>query len=229
MSETDILKLYMKEACKTPLLNYQQEVDLAKQIIDGNSRARDKLIKANLRLVVSIAKAYSNRGMPLEDLIQEGNIGLMKAIEKYEYQRGYKFSTYATWWIRQAVTRAIADKNRLIRLPVHMVETYNKVSKAISLFVMEFGRSPTHEETAHYSGVSIEKVNDVINYGAPLASIDDLIVEDGEVRYSDTLSDNSNNPMNNVLEDSMDDIVINSIKTLSHREEKILRLKFAIK
>jgi len=229
MSEPDILKLYMKEACKTPLLNYQQEVELAKKILEGDQRAREKLIKANLRLVVSIAKAYSNRGMPLEDLIQEGNIGLMKAIEKYEYQRGYKFSTYATWWIRQAVTRSIADKNRLIRLPVHMVETYNKVSKAISLFVMEFGRSPTHEEIANCSNISIEKVNDVINYGAPLASIDDLVIEDGEVRYSDTLSDNSNNPMNNIIEKSMDKIVINSIKDLSYREEKILRLKYGIK
>lgn len=229
MSETDILKLYMKEAAKTPLLTYQQEVELAKQIIAGDNRAREKLIKANLRLVISVAKAYSSRGMPIEDLIQEGNIGLMKAIEKYEYQRGYKFSTYATWWIRQAVTRAIADKNRLIRLPVHMVETYNKVSKTVSLFVTEFGRAPTHEEIAERAGVSIDKVNDVINYGAPLASIDDLVVEDSEVRYSDTLTDTASNPANHTIENDMSETVMTSIKDLSYREEKILRLKYGIK
>lgn len=228
MSETDILKLYMREACKTPLLTYAQEVELAKEIVAGSPRAREKLIKANLRLVISIAKAYSNRGMALEDLIQEGNIGLMKAIEKYEYQRGYKFSTYATWWIRQAVTRAIADKNRLIRLPVHMVETYNKVSKVVSLFVTEFGRSPTHEEIAKRAGLSVEKINDVITYGAPLASIDDLLVEDSEIRFSDTLTDHSN-PMLSTVENSMGDMVTHSLKDLSSREEKIIRLKYGIK
>lgn len=228
MSDTDILKLYMKEACKTPLLTYAQEVELAKEIVAGNIRSRDKLIRANLRLVISIAKAYSNRGMALEDLIQEGNIGLMKAIEKYEYQRGYKFSTYATWWIRQAVTRAIADKNRLIRLPVHMVETYNKVSKVVSLFVTEFGRSPTHEEIAAKAGVSIDKVNDIINYGAPLASIDDLLMEDSDVRFSDTLTDSSS-PMTATVENSMNNAIMHSLKDLSSREEKILRLKYGIK
>jgi RNA polymerase primary sigma factor len=228
MSDTDILKLYMKEAAKTPLLTYQQEVELAKQILAGDSRAKDKLIRANLRLVISVAKAYSSRGMPLEDLIQEGNIGLMKAIEKFEYQRGYKFSTYATWWIRQAVTRAIADKNRLIRLPVHMVETYNKVSKAVSLFVTEFGRSPTHEEIAERAGVSIDKVNDVINFGAPLASIDDLIVEDSDVRYSDTLTDN-NSPSFSAMENELNNTITSSLQDLSFREEKVLRLKYGIK
>lgn len=228
MSETDILKLYMKEACKTPLLTYAQEVELAKEIVAGNSRSREKLIRANLRLVISIAKAYSNRGMALEDLIQEGNIGLMKAIEKYEYQRGYKFSTYATWWIRQAITRAMADKNRLIRLPVHMVETYNKVSKVVSLFVTEFGRSPTHEEIAEKAGISFNKVNNIINYGAPLASIDDFMIEDGGIRFSDTLSDNSS-PAMSTVENSMNSIVMNSLKDLSTREEKILKLKYGIK
>jgi len=228
MSEIDILKLYMKEACKTPLLTYAQEVELAKEIVDGNKKSREKLIKANLRLVISIAKAYSNRGMALEDLIQEGNIGLMKAIEKYEYQRGYKFSTYATWWIRQGVTRALADKNRLIRLPVHMVETYNKVAKVVSLFVTEFGRSPTHEEISVISGLSIEKVNDVISYGAPLSSIDDLLIEDSEIRFSDTLADTSN-PTITTLDNDMNNIMVNSLRSLSSREEKILRLKYSIK
>jgi RNA polymerase primary sigma factor len=218
----------MKEACKTPLLTYDQEVELAKQIVTGNTAAREKLIRANLRLVISIAKAYSSRGMALEDLIQEGNIGLMRAIEKYEYQRGYKFSTYATWWIRQAVTRAIADKNRLIRLPVHMVETYNKVSKVVSLFVTEFGRSPTHEEIAKKAGLSLEKVNDVINYGAPLASIDDLIIEDSDIRFSDTLADHCN-PQSLTIENSINNSVSLSLKDLTSREEKILRLKYGIK
>lgn len=229
MSDTDILKLYMKEACKTPLLTYAQEVELAKDIVAGNMRSRDKLIRANLRLVISIAKAYSNRGMALEDLIQEGNIGLMKAIEKYEYQRGYKFSTYATWWIRQAVTRAIADKNRLIRLPVHMVETFNKVSKIVSLFVTEFGRSPTHEEIAKKAGISIDKVVDVISYGAPLASIDDMLVEDTNIRFSDTLTDGGSSPASSTMENSMNDMVSLSLRDLSTREEKILRLKYGIK
>jgi RNA polymerase primary sigma factor len=228
MSDIDILKLYMKQACKTPLLTYAQEVQLAKEIVEGNMRSREKLIHANLRLVISIAKAYSNRGMALEDLIQEGNLGLIKAIEKFEYQRGYKFSTYATWWIRQAVTRSIADKNRLIRLPVHMVETYNKVSKVVSLFVTEFGRSPTHKEIAEKSGLSVEKVNDVINYGAPLASIDDILMEDSDVRFSDILSDN-NSPISSFMEDSMNTVVFSSLKELSSREEKILRLRFGIK
>jgi RNA polymerase primary sigma factor len=228
MSDIDILKLYMKQACKTPLLTYAQEVQLAKEIVEGNTRSRDKLIHANLRLVISIAKAYSNRGMALEDLIQEGNLGLIKAIEKFEYQRGYKFSTYATWWIRQAITRSIADKNRLIRLPVHMVETYNKVSKVVNLFVTEFGSSPTHKEIAEKSGLSVENVNDVINYGAPLASIDDILMEDSEVRFSDILSDN-NSPMSYFMEDSMNNIVFSSLKELSNREEKILKLKFSIK
>jgi len=228
MSDTDILKLYMKEACKTPLLTYAQEVELAKEIVAGNMRSREKLIRANLRLVISIAKAYSNRGMALEDLIQEGNIGLMRAIEKYEYQRGYKFSTYATWWIRQAVARAIADKNRLIRLPVHMVETFNKVSKIVSLFVTEFGRSPTHEEIAKKAGISIDKVIDVISYGAPLASIDDFLMEDSEIRLSDTLTDN-NSPATSTVENAMNDIITFSLKDLSTREEKILRLKYGIK
>ena len=228
MSDLDILKIYMKEACKTPLLTYIQEVELAKEIAAGNMRSREKLIRANLRLVISIAKAYSNRGMSLEDLIQEGNIGLMKAIEKYEYQRGYKFSTYATWWIRQAVTRAIADKNRLIRLPVHMVETYNKVSKVVSLFVTEFGRSPTHEEIAAKAGISIDKINDIINYGAPLASIDDLLMEDSNIRFSDTLTDN-NSPMTVAVENSMNITIGDSLKNLSSREEKIIRLRYGIK
>jgi len=228
MSDTDILKLYMREACKTPLLTHVQEIELAKEIIAGNMRSREKLIRANLRLVISIAKAYSNRGMALEDLIQEGNIGLMKAIEKYEYQRGYKFSTYATWWIRQAVTRAIADKNRLIRLPVHMVETFNKVSKIISLFVTEFGRSPTHEEIAKKARISVDKVTDIINYGAPLASIDDLLMEESDIRFSDTLTDN-NSPTTSIVENSMNDTITLSLKDLSTREEKILKLKYGIK
>jgi RNA polymerase primary sigma factor len=152
----------------------------------------------------------------------------MRAIEKYEYQRGYKFSTYATWWIRQAVTRAIADKNRLIRLPVHMVETYNKVSKVVSLFVTEFGRSPTHEEIAKKAGLSLEKVNDVINYGAPLASIDDLIIEDSDIRFSDTLADHCN-PQSLTIENSINNSVSLSLKDLTSREEKILRLKYGIK
>jgi len=229
MNDTDILKLYMKEACKTPLLTYAQEVELAKEIVAGNARSREKLICANLRLVISIAKAYSNRGMALEDLIQEGNIGLMKAIEKYEYQRGYKFSTYATWWIRQAVTRAIADKNRLIRLPVHMVETFNKVSKIISLFVTEFGRSPSHEEIAKKANLSIDKVMEVVSYGAPLASIDDMLIEDSEIRFSDLLTDGGSSPASSTIENSMTDMISKSLKDLSTREEKILRLKYGVK
>lgn len=229
MVDTDILKLYMKEACKTPLLTYVQEVELAKAIVAGDMRARDKLVRSNLRLVISIAKAYSSRGMALEDLIQEGNIGLMRAIEKYEYQRGYKFSTYATWWIRQAVTRTIADKSRLIRLPVHMVEVYNKVAKVISLFVTEFGRSPTHEEIAAKTGMSIDKIIDVINYGAPLASMDALMMEDSDVRLGDTITDGSSGAISAMEENSMSSIVATSLKSLSTREEKIVRLKYGIK
>lgn len=227
MKEVDLLKMYMKEACKTPLLTYDQEVDLAKKILLGDMRAREQLIKANLRLVISVARVYNNKGMALEDLIQEGNLGLLKAIEKFEYQRGYKFSTYATWWIRQAVTRSMADKNRLIRLPVHMVETYNKVAKTISNYVSSHGRTPTHEEISEISGVSKEKVADVISFGSPLASIDDMLVEDGDMRYSEILTDSAT-PSNAIMDQSLSEMLDRSIRLLSCREEKILKLKYGM-
>ena len=227
MKEVDLLKMYMKEACKTPLLTYDQEVYLAKKILLGDMRAREQLIKANLRLVISVARVYNNKGMALEDLIQEGNLGLLKAIEKFEYQRGYKFSTYATWWIRQAVTRSMADKNRLIRLPVHMVETYNKVAKTISNYVSSHGRTPTHEEISEISGVSKEKVADVISFGSPLASIDDMLVEDGDMRYSEILTDSAT-PSNAIMDQSLSEMLDRSIRLLSCREEKILKLKYGM-
>lgn len=227
MKEVDLLKMYMKQACKTPLLTYDQEVDLAKKILLGDMRAREQLIKANLRLVISVARVYNNKGMALEDLIQEGNLGLLKAIEKFEYQRGYKFSTYATWWIRQAVTRSMADKNRLIRLPVHMVETYNKVAKTISNYVSSHGRTPTHEEISEISGVSKEKVADVISFGSPLASIDDMLVEDGDMRYSEILTDSAT-PSNAIMDQSLSEMLDRSIRLLSCREEKILKLKYGM-
>jgi len=227
VKEVDLLKMYMKQACKTPLLTYDQEVDLAKKILLGDMRAREQLIKANLRLVISVARVYNNKGMALEDLIQEGNLGLLKAIEKFEYQRGYKFSTYATWWIRQAVTRSMADKNRLIRLPVHMVETYNKVAKTISNYVSSHGRTPTHEEISEISGVSKEKVADVISFGSPLASIDDMLVEDGDMRYSEILTDSAT-PSNAIMDQSLSEMLDRSIRLLSCREEKILKLKYGM-
>jgi len=227
-TNNDILKLYIKTAAKTPLLSYAQEIDLAKRIEAGDKHAKDKLIKANLRLVISIAKVYVNSNTSLEDLIQEGNIGLMKAVDKFEYQRGYKFSTYATWWIRQAITRAIADKGRLIRLPVHMVESYNKVCKAISQFVIEFGRAPTHEEISKKSSLSLDKVNEIVNYGVPLVSIDDLVADDSNIKVGENLTDSKDpnvTTINNLLSESIE----SSIKELSFREEKVLRLKFGLK
>jgi RNA polymerase primary sigma factor len=212
---------------RTKLLTYEQEVELATRIEAGDKRAVDKLIEANLRLVVSIARKHSNRGMSLEDLIQEGNIGLMKAVEKYEYKRGYKFSTYATWWIRQGITRAIADQGRTIRIPVHLIETHNQMIKIINDLVPIMGREPTVEEIAKHSKIKIEKVRQVFKVMMPPISLDQPLSEEGKSTVKDTFEDTTVNT-DSVVDQDLIKKMRKTIKLLSPREEKVLRIKFAL-
>lgn len=212
---------------RTKLLTYEQEVALAIRIEDGDNRAVSHLIEANLRLVVSVARKYSNRGMALEDLIQEGNIGLMKAVEKYEYKRGFKFSTYATWWIRQAITRAIADQGRTVRIPVHLIETHNQMIKIINELVPMLGREPTAEEIAKHSHININKVRQVTKVMIPPISLDQPIGIDGKSTIKDTVEDTSIK-VDSVIDENLIDKMRLSIRRLSTREEKVLRIKFAL-
>ena len=172
LGTTDVVKLYLKDIGKTPLLQPGEEIELAKRIADGDKEAKNKLIESNMRLVVSIAKRYMGRGMSFADLYSDGNMGLIKAAEKFDYTKGFKFSTYATWWIRQAITRAIADHARTIRVPVHMVETINKVKRASRKLLQEYGREPTPEEVAEEMGLSKDKVESIFMLDQPIVSTD---------------------------------------------------------
>lgn len=222
-----VLQIYLKRMGRTRLLTYEQEVELATRIEAGDKKALNHLIEANLRLVVSIARKHSNRGMSLEDLIQEGNIGLMKAVEKYEYRRGYKFSTYATWWIRQAITRAIADQGRTVRVPVHLIETHNQMIKIINDLVPLIGREPTAEEIAKHSKINITKVRQVFRVMMPPVSLDQPIGEDGKSTVKDTFED-TDVKVDSAVDQDLINKLKTSIKLLSPREEKVLRIKFAL-
>ena len=227
--DDDPIKMYLKAIGKTRLLTATEEVYLAKKIEKGDMPAKNRLIEANLRLVVSIAKKYTNRGLQFLDLIQEGNIGLMKAVEKFEYQRGYKFSTYATWWIRQAITRAIADQARTIRIPVHMIETINKLIRTSRYLVQEHGREPTPEEIAEKMELPFETVQKVKKYANKPISLETPIgdgeghslgscIEDKKVVYPAVAAINRN------LADQTKKV----LSTLAPREEKIVRRRFGI-
>lgn len=225
----NIVKTYLEQMGNIPMLSIKEEARVAKLAFEGDEEARKILIESNLRLVVSIAKKYTYSGMDLLDLIQEGNMGLMKAVEKFEYKRGHKFSTYATWWIRQAITRSIADTGRTIRLPVHMVETVNKVFQSIREFILAKGREPTLKELSKYMKINEAKLKEALEVAKIPISLEYKIGSDGTNTLLDTLPDMKLNYYTDKVDNA--DISRNIkviLKTLSPREEKILRIKFGI-
>jgi len=225
----DPVKMYLKDIGKVPLLSADDEVELAKKMADGDEYAKKMLSEANLRLVVSIAKRYVGRGMHFLDLIQEGNLGLMKAVEKFDYQKGFKFSTYATWWIRQAITRAIADQARTIRIPVHMVETINKQVRVSRQLIQELGREPTPKEIAEVMGISEERVMEIQRIAQDPVSLETPIGEEEDSHLGDFLmDDNAPAPTDQVSFTMLKEQLIGVLDTLTPREEKVLRLRYGI-
>ena len=229
VSIEDPVRMYLKEIGKVPLLSAEEEIELAKRMELGDQEAKKRLAEANLRLVVSIAKRYVGRGMLFLDLIQEGNLGLIKAVEKFDYRKGYKFSTYATWWIRQAITRAIADQARTIRIPVHMVETINKLSRFQRQLTLELNREPTDEELAKKMNISVEKIREIIKVAQEPVSLETPIGEEDDSHLGDFVKDErSMSPeeytTHEILKDEIDDLLL----TLTEREEQVLRLRFGL-
>jgi RNA polymerase primary sigma factor len=229
-TSNDPIRAYLHEIGRIPLLNSEEEVELAKRIEKGDKEAFDLLTTANLRLVVSIAKKYAKRGLDLLDLIQEGNIGLMRAVEKFEYRKGFKFSTYATWWIRQAITRAIADQARTIRVPVHMIETINKLSKVSSQLSAKLGRRPTPEEIAKEMEIEVDKVHDIIKIAQRPSSLEAPIGEEKDSKLSDIIPDEYSSSPTEIATWSFLRRQINELmEGLSDRERKVLELRFGLK
>nr|MBO4517954.1 RNA polymerase sigma factor RpoD [Clostridia bacterium] len=229
VSMDDPVKMYLKDIGKVPLLQPEEETELAKRMMDGDEDAKRLLSEANLRLVVSIAKRYMGRGMQFLDLIQEGNLGLMKAVEKFDYQKGFKFSTYATWWIRQAITRAIADQARTIRIPVHMVETINKLVRVSRKLLQELGREPTPEEIALEMGVSEERVREIQKIAQDPVSLETPIGEEDDSHLSDFIEDEgSAAPTDAVSFTMLKEQLLGVLDTLTPREEKVLRLRYGL-
>ena len=225
----DPVRMYLKEIGKIPLLTAERETYLAEQISLGNKDAKDELIEANLRLVVSIAKRHVGKGMYFLDLIQEGNLGLIKAVEKFDYSKGYKFSTYATWWIRQAITRAIADQARTIRIPVHMVETIHKVSRTARQLLQEKGREPTTEEIAKELGMTAEKVREIMKIAQDPVSLETPIGEEEDSHLGDFVEDNdSPAPSDSASYSLLREQLCNILKTLTPREEQVIKLRFGL-
>ena len=226
----DPVKMYLKEIGRVELLSHDEEIDLAKKILEGNEEAKKKLAAANLRLVVSIAKRYVGRGMLFLDLIQEGNMGLIKAVEKFDYTKGFKFSTYATWWIRQAITRAIADQARTIRIPVHMVETINKLTRVQRQLIQELGREPSAEEIAEQmDGMTPEKVREIQKISLEPVSLETPIGEEDDSHLGDFIEDEGamspdDYAANELLKDELNEVLLE----LTDREEKVLRLRFGL-
>lgn len=225
---SDPVRMYLREIGRVSLLTYQEEVALAKRVEKGDKKARERLINANLRLVVSIAKKYVNRGLTLLDLIEEGNIGLMRAVAKYDWTRGYKFSTYATWWIRQAITRAIADQARTIRIPVHMVETINKFNRVSRKLMQELGREPAPEEVAMEMEVPVEKVREIIKVSQEPASLEAPVGEEEDSRLGDFIQDSSASPTDQATQALLKDHIREMLETLSPREAKVLEYRFGL-
>lgn len=225
----DPVRMYLKEIGKVPLLNAEEEVELAKRMADGDEEAKKRLAEANLRLVVSIAKRYVGRGMLFLDLIQEGNLGLIKAVEKFDYHKGFKFSTYATWWIRQAITRAIADQARTIRIPVHMVETINKLIRVSRQLLQELGREPSPEEIAVELEIPVERVREILKISQEPVSLETPIGEEEDSHLGDFIQDD-NVPVpaeaaaQTLLKEQLDEV----LDTLTDREQKVLRLRFGM-
>ena len=225
----DPVRQYLKEIGRVNLLTAEQEIELGKRILEGDERARKLLVEANLRLVISIAKRYVGRGMQLLDLIQEGNVGLMKAVDKYDYTKGYKFSTYATWWIRQAITRAIADQARTIRIPVHMVETINKVVRTQRQLVQEMGRDPTPEEVADELKLPVNKVREILMFGMDTISLDTPIGEEEDSHLGDFIPDDTAlSPAEAAAAALLKENIEQVLSTLSPREERVMRLRYGI-
>ena len=229
VSIEDPVRMYLKEIGKVPLLSAEREIELAQRMEEGDEEAKKELAEANLRLVVSIAKRYVGRGMLFLDLIQEGNLGLIKAVEKFDYHKGYKFSTYATWWIRQAITRAIADQARTIRIPVHMVETINKLIRVSRQLLQELGREPLPEEIAKEMDMPVERVREILKISQEPVSLETPIGEEEDSHLGDFIQDD-NVPVpaeaaaQTLLKEQLDEV----LDTLTEREQKVLRLRFGI-
>ena len=225
----DPVKMYLKDIGRVPLLSSDEEIELARRMQDGDEEAKRRLSEANLRLVVSIAKRYVGRGMLFLDLIQEGNLGLMKAVEKFDYQKGFKFSTYATWWIRQSITRAIADQARTIRIPVHMVETINKLTRVSRMLLQENGREPTPEEIAEAMGVEGAKVREIQKIAQDPVSLETPIGEEEDSHLGDFIEDDkTQTPGDSVAFIMLKEQLLGVLDTLTPREEKVLRLRYGI-
>ena len=225
----DPVRMYLKEIGKIDLLDAEQELELAKKMAGGDELAKQKMAEANLRLVVSIAKRYVGRGMLLLDLIQEGNLGLIKAVEKFDYTKGYKFSTYATWWIRQSITRAIADQARTIRIPVHMVETINKVIRTMHAMVQELGRDPSTEEIAQRMGITKEKVEEILKISQEPVSLEKPIGEEEDSHLGDFIQDEgASEPIEAASDNLLREQLVEVLSTLTPREEQVLRLRFGL-
>lgn len=225
----DPVRMYLKEIGKIPLLTGDEEIKLAKRMQDGDEEAKKKLAEANLRLVVSIAKRYVGRGMLFLDLIQEGNLGLMKAVEKFDYEKGFKFSTYATWWIRQAITRAIADQARTIRIPVHMVETINKLVRVQRQLVQELGRDPSPEEIGKEMGMEVERVREIMKIAQEPVSLETPIGEEEDSHLGDFIPDDEVlAPAEAATFTMLREQLIDVLDTLTPREQKVLRLRFGL-
>ncbi len=226
----DPVKLYLKEIGRVPLLSAEEEIELAIKINEGDERAKKRLTEANLRLVVSIAKRYVGRGMHFLDLIQEGNVGLIKAVEKFDYTKGFKFSTYATWWIRQAITRAIADQARTIRIPVHMVETINRLKKAHSRLLHENGYDPSEEQIAEYMGLSVERVREIMRVAQEPVSMETPIGPEEDSRLVDFIRDeDAPAPDDAALKSITNEDIDAVLHTLAPREEEVVRLRFGLR
>ena len=226
----DPVKVYLKDIGRVPLLTPEEEIDLAIRIADNDQEAKDRLTKANLRLVVSIAKRYVGRGMMFLDLIQEGNLGLIKAVDKFDYTKGFKFSTYATWWIRQAITRAIADQGRTIRIPVHMVETINKVKKTSNMLLHRDGKDPTPEDIAAELGMPIDKVRDILRISQEPVSLETPIGEEEDSHLGDFIPDeDALSPADAAAMTFLKTKVNEVLSTLTPREAEVLRLRFGLK
>lgn len=225
----DSVRMYLREIGKIPLLTTEEEIRLAKRIEKGDVLAKKKLAEANLRLVVSITKKYIGRGLSLLDLIQEGNTGLMRAVEKFDYRKGFKFSTYATWWIRQAITRAIADQARTIRIPVHMIETINKLIRVERQLVQELGREPTPEEIAQELGLDVEKVEHIIKISQETVSLEAPVGEEEDSKLGDFIEDDKNiSPEESTSQQLLKDKIKEFLNELSPREQKILKMRFGL-
>ena len=229
VSIEDPVRMYLKEIGKVPLLSAEEEIELAKKMEQGDENAKKRLAEANLRLVVSIAKRYVGRGMLFLDLIQEGNLGLIKAVEKFDYRKGYKFSTYATWWIRQAITRAIADQARTIRIPVHMVETINKLIRVSRQLLQELGREPTPEEIAEEMDMPVDRVREILKISQEPVSLETPIGEEEDSHLGDFIQDdNVPVPADAAAFTLLKEQLVEVLGTLTEREQKVLRLSFGL-